>query len=143
MKKFLPVLILISFLTAFTAAAPMTALAQAGAPEECTITHDLSDLTGIECPGTDEECPFDSDDYDCGMCCLMNSIYTVTDWIFIILIAFAAVMVLWGAFTLLTAGGAPEKVTSGRNYIIYAAIGLAVGLLAKAIPAIVRVVLGV
>ncbi|GAH61373.1 unnamed protein product, partial [marine sediment metagenome] len=60
-----------------------------------------------------------------------------------ILVAFAAIMVLFGAFTLLTAGGAPEKVTSGRNYIIYAAIGLAVGLFAKAIPALVRVIMGV
>jgi len=141
MKKILSVLVLISFLTVFTA--PMTVLAQAGAPEQCTITHDLSGLEGIDCPDEDEDCPFNSETYDCGMCCLMNSIYTITDWIFIILVAFAAVMVLWGAFTLLTAGGAPEKVTSGRNYIIYAVIGLAVGLLAKAIPAIVRVVLGV
>jgi hypothetical protein len=140
MKKFLPALFLIGFLAVLVA--PATVLAQEGAPGSCTITHDLSDLTGIDCPSSGN-CPFDSTSYDCGMCCVMNAIYTVTDWIFIILVAFAAVMVLFGAFTLLTAAGVPEKVTSGRNYIIYAALGLAVGFLAKAIPAIVKVILGV
>jgi len=140
MKKILPVLVLISLVAVL--AVPTIVLAQAGAPTSCNITHDLSGLTGIDCPSSGN-CPFDSTSYDCGMCCVMNSIYTVTDWIFIILVAFAAVMVLFGAFTLLTAAGVPEKVTSGRNYIIYAAIGLAVGLLAKAIPAIVKVILGV
>ena len=140
MKKFLPALVLISFLAVLSV--PIMVSAQAGAPEGCTITQDLSGLTGIECPSSGE-CLFDSTTYDCGMCCLMNSIYTVTDWIFVILVAFAAIMVLWGAFTLLTAGGAPEKITSGRNYILYAVIGLAVGLFAKAIPALVRVIMGV
>jgi hypothetical protein len=142
MKKILPALVLISFLAVLAIPTTMVS-AQAGAPESCIITHEeVADLEGIDCP-TSGECLFSDPDYDCGMCCVMNSIYTITDWIFIILVAFAAVMVLFGAFTLLTAGGVPEKVTSGRNYIIYAAIGLAVGLLAKAIPAIVRVILGV
>ena len=140
MKKISLALVLISFLAVLLA--PVVVSAQAGAPTSCNITHDLSGLTGIDCPNSGD-CPFDSTTYDCGMCCVMNSIYTVTDWIFIILVAFAAVMVLFGAFTLLTAAGVPEKVTSGRNYIIYAVVGLAVGLLAKAIPAIVKVILGV
>jgi len=140
MRKILSALVLISL--AAVLAVPTMVSAQAGAPTSCDITHDLSGLTGISCP-TSGSCDFDSTSYDCGMCCVMNSVYTVTDWIFIILVAFAAVMVLFGAFTLLTAAGTPEKVTSGRNYIIYAVIGLAVGLLAKAIPAIVRVILGV
>jgi len=45
--------------------------------------------------------------------------------------------------TLLMAAGAPEKVTSGRNYIMYAALGLIVGLLAKAIPGLVRMIAGI
>jgi len=38
--------------------------------------------------------------------------------------------------------GSPEKVSSGRQYIMYAAIGLIVGLLAKAIPSLVRMIAG-
>lgn len=140
MKKILSVLVLISFLAVL--AVPMVVSAQAGAPESCEITKAaVADLEGINCPASGD-CPFDSVTYDCGMCCLMNAIYTVTDWIFVILIAIVAIMVLWGAFTILTAAGAPEKVSSGRNYIIYAMVGMVVALLAKAIPAIVRAVMG-
>ena len=76
------------------------------------------------------------------MFCVMNTLYSITDWIFVILVALAGIFVIIGAFTLLTAAGSPEKVTSGRNYILYAAIGLIVGLLAKAIPSLVRMVSG-
>ncbi len=139
MKKILSALVLISL--AAVLAVPMMISAQEGAPTECNITKDLSGLTGISCPSSGT-CPFDSPSYDCGMCCLMNAIYTVTDWIFVLLIAIVAVMVIAGAFTLVTAAGAPEKVTSGRNYIIYAMIGMVVALLAKAIPAIVKGLMG-
>ena len=77
-----------------------------------------------------------------GMICLLNSLYTIVDWVFLILVGVAGIWVLMGAFTLLTAGGNAEKVTTGRNYILYAAIGLAVALLAKAVPGIVKVVMG-
>jgi hypothetical protein len=77
-----------------------------------------------------------SDDW--GTVCLLNSIYNVTDWISFILIAVAAIMIIMGAFTLATAAGAPEKVTAGRNYIIFAVVGLVVAMLSRAIPAIAR-----
>ena len=77
-----------------------------------------------------------SDDW--GTVCLLNSIYNVTDWISFILIAVAAIMIIMGAFTLATAAGAPEKVTAGRNYIIFAVVGLVVAMLSRAIPAIAK-----
>ena len=79
---------------------------------------------------------------DHAICCIMNTVYNVTDWIFIILVGVAALMVLFGAFQLLTAAGTPEKVTSGRNYILYAAVGLAVALMAKAVPGVVKLIVG-
>jgi len=42
----------------------------------------------------------------------------------------------------LMSAGDTTKVSSGRNYIMYAAIGLIVGFLAKAIPAIVKLAVG-
>jgi hypothetical protein len=42
----------------------------------------------------------------------------------------STVMVLVGAFQLITSSGDPEKVSQGRKTIIYAAIGLVVALLA-------------
>lgn len=95
-------------------------------------------------PAGTPDCPDSGDTTgDCktkewGSVCLMNSIYNVTDWISFILIAVAAIMIIMGAFTLATAAGAPEKVTAGRNYIIFACVGLVVALLSRAIPAIAK-----
>jgi len=77
-----------------------------------------------------------------GMFCIMNTLYSITDWIFVILVALAGIFIVIGAMTLLTSAGSPEKVSGGRNYIMYAAIGLIVGLLAKAIPSLVRMIAG-
>jgi hypothetical protein len=77
-----------------------------------------------------------------GSVCLINTIYSITDWIFYILMAFVGIMIIIGAFTIITAGGSPEKVTSGRNYVLYAVIGMVVAFFARAIPAIVKTVIG-
>ena len=78
-----------------------------------------------------------------GMIGLLNGIEAVINWVFVILMIVSGLFIIWGAFTLVTAAGAPDKVSSGRNYIIYALIGLAVALLAKALPSIVEALLGV
>jgi len=136
LKKILPVLVLLSFLAVLAVPAMVSAN---GPATECTLGHDVIDIDPVCTEGT----TVDEDATPLwGMCCLLDAIYTVTDWIFIVLIAVVGLMVLFGAFTLLTAAGAPEKVTSGRNYIIYAMIGMVVALFAKAIPSIVKAMLG-
>jgi len=72
-----------------------------------------------------------------GTVCLLNSIGRIFTWIWAILIAIVGIMIVVGAFNIITAGGAPDKVTAGRNYILYALIGMVVAFFAKAIPAIV------
>ena len=54
-----------------------------------------------------------------------------------------AIMVIYGGFQILTAAGDPEKFKNGRQTILYAVIGFAVILLAKAIIAILKQLLGV
>ncbi|GEM_PF-1906092 len=56
--------------------------------------------------------------------------------------AVAVVMVLYGAFQILTAGGEPKKFEEGKHTIVYAAIGLAVVLLAGGIVSLVGNILG-
>jgi len=77
------------------------------------------------------------------MCCLFNTVLYATDWIFIIILAIVIIFVLMGAFTLLTSAGSDEKVNTGRNYIIFALIGLGAALLARAFPYILRTIMGV
>ena len=112
---------------------PVMALAQ-GPSTQCTITHtEIGDVTGCEGSG---DCVF-VDNPMCGACCVLEAVYTVADWIFFGLVAMVALLVIWGGFTIATAGGAPDKVGQGRNFILYAMIGLALALLSRAIPALV------
>ena len=140
MKKILSALVLIGFLTVLLAPVVVSAQVEPGEVTKCTLTHDFSAWTKISCPSSGD-CPFSSTDYDCPMCCLLDTIYTVTDWIFAGVVALVVIFVLIGAFNLLTAAGSPEKVKSGRDFIIYASIGMIVAILAKAIPAIVKAIL--
>jgi len=109
----------------------------------CTLRHTIpATYVGFTCPATGF-CDFSIATTTCGACCMLDTIFTVTDWIFYIALAVAVIFIVLGAFTIITAGGSPEKVTAGRNYILYAVIGLLVGLAARAIPAIARAILGV
>jgi hypothetical protein len=134
MKRILSIIGLISALG--VSVIPFSVVAMEAATS-CTIKYDqIKDMDPFCTKGAT---PLLADH---GMCCVMNSIYNITDWIFMILVAIAAIMVLYGAYSLLTGGGNAEKITTGRNYIIYAAVGLAVAFLAKAVPGVVKIIVG-
>jgi len=147
MKKVLTALVLVSLLAILVV--PLVASAQVP-PEitKCKMRHDLTtDASwanrGFICAANGADCIFSDTTKTCGVCCLMDTVYTVTDWIFVGVVTIVIIFILWGAFNLLTAAGSPEKIKLGRDQIIYASIGMLVALLAKAIPYIVRSVLGV
>jgi len=77
-----------------------------------------------------------------GVFCVINTIQTFVDWFFAVLVAVAVLLAIIGAFNILTAGGSPEKVNTGRNYIMFAAIGLAIAFIARAVPSIVKAIMG-
>ena len=104
--------------------------------EKCDIREG-----GVGISGCDDPCVFASNP-KCGICCLLNALYGITDWIFVVLIALAGIFVILGAMNILTSGGDPSKVSSGRQYIMYAMIGLLLAFLARAIPGIVRLIVG-
>ncbi|TFG35814.1 MAG: hypothetical protein E4H47_00560 [Parcubacteria group bacterium] len=136
MKKTLISLSLIGFLAA-TLLVPVVALG-AGSPDGCTIR--AGGVGAEECSGI-TTCTF-NDNTACGMCCLLSTIYNVTDWIFVILVALTTVFVILGALKILMAKDSSEEVAKGRQYIMYAALGLLVAFLAKAVPQIVKVASG-
>ena len=149
MKKILPVLVLASVLITLSS----FAIAQK-IPEMCTMaTNDTglkqSDGTTNLCPDKGLTCTYSgftatstAMGTHCGVCCLFNTIYTVTNWAFVLLISLAVIFVLLGGFSLMTAAGEPEKISKGRNYIMFAAIGLMAGLAAKIVPTLVKFVTG-
>ena len=67
----------------------------------------------------------------------------VTTFLLEIAIPLTAIMALIGGFQMITAGGNPEKFSSGRKTLMYAAIGFAVVLLAGGVAQIVKNFLGV
>jgi len=73
---------------------------------------------------------------------VVTLIETLTNWFFTILLAIAVIFIILAAWTFLTAGGNPESVTKARQMLIYALIGIAVAILAKSMPAIIKSILG-
>ncbi|MDD5145511.1 MAG: hypothetical protein PHF44_01565 [Candidatus Pacebacteria bacterium] len=141
MKKFFSAISLLSILVVIIM--PFTVLAVQGAPEACEISarniERMNNNTDLQC--TAGVCNFTNS--KCGMCCLLNTFYTITDWIFFFLIGLAVIFVIVAGFHFLFSGGSPEKTLMARNYLIYAAVGIAVGLLARAIPSLVKMLTGV
>lgn len=127
---------IVAILTLVVLALPIIALAQM--PSTCKLVD--RDLTGMGDSACTAGATVSVDDH--GMCCTISAVYRVTDWIFYFIMAIVGVMIVIGAFTIVTAGGSPEKVTAGRNYILYAVIGLIVAFFARAIPNIAKMVVG-
>lgn len=67
----------------------------------------------------------------------------IIDFIFYIAVVVAPLMIIIGAFYLLTAGGDPKKIGTGKNIIIYTLIGLAIVMLARGLIAMIESVIGV
>ena len=65
------------------------------------------------------------------------------NFIFVIGIAVAPIMVLIAGFNLLTAGGDPKKVDTAKKILLYTAIGLAIILMAKGLIGMLNQILGV
>lgn len=153
MKKILSTLALISFLFFLVAPAIVSAETAEGPSNCCKMKRDLS-IEGVNCPAnsivgpkTGDACTSIGNPVSCGSpywgaYCLINTLYNITDWVFVVLIALAGLFVIMGAFTFVTSAGDPEKTKKGREYILYAAIGLAIAFLAKAVPGLVKLVSG-
>ena len=109
-----------------------------GPIEGCTLRHDIS---------------FDGTDYSSGavitsttgswgMICLLDTVYTATDWIFYGLLSLVSIFVVYGGFSIVTAGGEEEKIKKGRDFVLYATVGLIVALLSRIIPSIAEGIVG-
>jgi len=140
-KKILGLIVLALCVTSLGAG--LVYAADTGALDGCKMTQaQVTRLSGtLACNLTDGVCKYTES--NCGMCCLLNSVYNVTDWIFIILITISSLMIIWGAIMFTTSSGDPEKTGKARQLIIFAAVGIAVALFSRAVPSIVKMVIGV
>ena len=63
----------------------------------------------------------------------------ITNWALGILIAFAVLMLIIAGFLFVTAQGDPDKVKTARNFVLWALVGVLVGLLSYALVQFVKV----
>ncbi len=136
MKKILTALVLGSLLTGLIV--PLAVSAQPETlPNTCKLKYDFSDVDA----SCTKDAEVSADEH--GICCMLNTITTATNWVFYILTLIVVIMIIWGGFTYITAAGNPEAAGKGKTIILYALIGLAIALFAKVIPSIVKFVMGV
>jgi hypothetical protein len=109
------------------------------AADSCTIDTTQGWYQALETKGYNcsANCDYSSYSNDCGTCCMINTIYNITNWAFFIIVAFSVLMIIWGGVTFMQSQGEPEKTGKAKQMILYAAVGIIVAVLAKAVPGIV------
>jgi hypothetical protein len=77
-----------------------------------------------------------------GVSSFQGVVAQIANFLLIIAIPLTAIMALIGGFQMITAGGNPEKFSSGRKTLMYAAIGFGVVVIAGGVASIVKNLLG-
>ncbi len=80
---------------------------------------------------------------DWSIICVIGTLNAVTNWIFFLMLALAVILSVIGGATYMTAMGDAEKATKAKSIITFAIIGLAIALVARFVPPIVRFIMGV
>lgn len=73
---------------------------------------------------------------------ILRILNTAINWIFTILLIVAVIYILLAAFAYLGSAGDPVKVQTAQNRLIYAAVAIGIGLIAKGVEFIVRNLIG-
>src|SRR4029077_20357094 len=92
------------------------AVAHAQDPIQCGI------ISGVQLILTGKDCSLPNS----GVGGLQGLVLTVVNILSVIVGVVAVIMIIWGGFKYITSGGETGKVTSAKNTIIYAIIGLIV-----------------
>ena len=120
LRKHLAIIVAAAALAAVPLLVPATATSQdIGAGLECGAGFTLTDdLTGCE--------PADT-----GTGQIQGIIETVINVLSVIVAVVAVIMIIWGGFKYITSGGDSGNITTAKNTIIYAIIGLVIVALAQ------------
>jgi len=73
---------------------------------------------------------------------LVDTVELATDWVFIGLLITASIYIVLAGFQFVTGGGDPTAVSEARRKLLYAAVAVVVGALARGIPLAVRSIVG-
>ena len=146
MKRIVLSLVLLSLLGGFVVAPAM--VSAQGAPDSCTIKINpdqiLDNVGANSCPVAGGTALYGTtyNNVSGATCCIFSTILYAVRWITMFLTVVVVLLIVMGAFSLVTSGGDAEKVKQGRDYVVYGLAGLAVALLAYALPYIIREIMG-
>jgi len=77
------------------------------------------------------------------ICCGSGTlIWSITNWLFIILLAIAAIAIIVAGYFFVTATGDPDKTKKARDFVLYAVIGVLVGFAAKGLVVLMGTIAG-
>ena len=140
-------------------ALPYIALAQfpkAQMSNCCKLKHDIDTVAGweegdvVSGEATGETCYSKGQSFtvtdstpDWGGVCTMDAVYTVTDFLFWIFLAFTVIMGIYVGVMFMTAGGNPSQMEKARSMVIYLVIGIVIAIAVKLIPSLARAIIGV
>ncbi|MDD4930817.1 MAG: hypothetical protein PHG66_01520 [Candidatus Colwellbacteria bacterium] len=68
---------------------------------------------------------------------IYNIVNNIVNWIFAFFFVMAGIYILMAAFDYLNSGGDQKKIDGAKTKIIYAAIGIAVAILAKSLTVVI------
>jgi len=68
---------------------------------------------------------------------IIHFLCIIVGFFFYLIISLSVLMILWAAFTYVTAGDDAEKTSKARRIITYAAIGVFVAIIANGFPALI------
>lgn len=74
---------------------------------------------------------------------LITAACRLAGWMFAFLIIVAIIFVIIAAYRYLTASGDPEKITKANQMLVYAAVAIIVGVIARGLPFIVANTTGI
>ena len=151
MKKLLAISLIpvFSFLI-LGAFAALPAHAQ-GPTEGCTLVRDVTVRDFTVAKGVNVESGPDKVDAhkasgdlatsDWGTICIVNTVNSIVDWIFILLLVVSVGLIAVAGFMFMTAGADAEKQKTAGGMIRAAIIGIVIAILARVVPALVTGIL--
>lgn len=78
-----------------------------------------------------------------GISGVFDLVCLIFGYLFFVLILATIFFVIMAAFKYLTAGGDPEKVKAASHQLLFAAVAIVVGILAKVLPSIAASIIGI
>ena len=140
MKKIISVLLLLGFFVSFSVL-PIIGVTNNIALAACADYDNETDCEEKGCTwdtsGEEDEC-IGIEEVD-----VMGALDRITNWLFAILIAIAAMFLIIAGIQYISAQGDPEKIKAAHQKVLYSLIGVIVALLAKGLVTLMERIIGV